>query len=119
MVLCRIHELNAPFLLPDPIQGTLYGSIDHEIRYRHTETNSQSLPVGKFGVFTIVGSVDNYKTGECFSLRRRRQLMTKEFVRDQPIICFVVRFSLLHLLDRPVARSKNGFESGFRQTSNR
>ena len=41
-------------------KASLYVSADHEIRYVPAETDSQSLPVGKFGVFTNVGSVDNF-----------------------------------------------------------
>lgn len=41
-------------------QGTLYVSVDHEIRYVTAETDSKSLLVGKLGVFTSVGLVDNF-----------------------------------------------------------
>ena len=77
MVLCKNHQLKTLILLQNPFRCTLYGPTAHGIPYRQAETDSQSLPVGKFGVFTIVGSVDNFKTGECLNLRRRRQSMTQ------------------------------------------
>jgi len=42
------------------LKDSLYVSAGHEIRYVPAETDSQSLPIGKFGVFTDVGSVDNF-----------------------------------------------------------
>lgn len=44
----------------DSSQDSLYASAGNEIRYVQAETDSQSLMIGKIGVFTSVGLVDNF-----------------------------------------------------------